>query len=524
MKDNSDIDYKKRTNYIIIALVAIAVLWLNYCSLNAHVSSNSQLITNYQPKEDELAQYRNPAVAGIFYSEDKTLLDSEVEHYLTNVGSSADYQPRILIVPHAGYIYSAPTAAKAYSRLRKYAGQIKNVIILGPSHRVGFAGVALPSSDYFLTPLGAVAVNKELTAQLAALPEFKFYDAAHKEEHSLEVQLPFLQKVLKDFQIIPMVYGEVRPEVLAAAIEPLLKRPDTLLVVSADLSHYHDYETAQKLDSQTAQLVAGGEAELEDHMSCGATGINASLLLAKDITLRPEMLELVNSGDTAGDKNRVVGYGSWSFEANNSAEGERKLAKLEQETLNLRLFAEAYKKELLQIASQALSESIVRHKDYSPSRKDYSNELFDKGASFVTLKLNGELRGCIGTVVPHVAIAHDIANNTFRAALEDSRFPPLTEAELPQVDFSISLLTGFERIRYLNEADLLNRIKPGIDGIIIRDGDRQGLFLPSVWKELPDKNEFLKNLKIKAGMNPGFWSNNIKVYRFRTVEIKNNEN
>lgn len=144
MKDNSDIDYKRRTHYIIIALLGIAVLWLNYCSLRAHVSSNSRLITDYQPKEDELARYRNPAVAGIFYSADKDRLDSEVEHYLADTASPLDYQPRILIVPHAGYVYSASTAAKAYGRLQKYAAKIKNVILLGPSHRVAFRGAALP--------------------------------------------------------------------------------------------------------------------------------------------------------------------------------------------------------------------------------------------------------------------------------------------------------------------------------------------------------------------------------------------
>ena len=206
MKDNSDIDYKRRTHYIIIALLGIAVLWLNYCSLRAHVSSNSRLITDYQPKEDEWARYRNPAVAGIFYSADKDRLDSEVEHYLADTASPLDYQPRILIVPHAGYVYSASTAAKAYGRLQKYAAKIKNVILLGPSHRVAFRGAALPSADFFATPLGAVPVNRELTAQLAALPGFKIDDHPHKEEHSLEVQLPFLQKVLKNFKIIPNLF------------------------------------------------------------------------------------------------------------------------------------------------------------------------------------------------------------------------------------------------------------------------------------------------------------------------------
>lgn len=524
MKDKSDIDYKKLTNYILIALAAIAVLWLNYCSLDAHISSNSQLITDYRPKEDELAQYRNPAVAGIFYSEDKTRLDSEVAHYLSKAGSLSEYQPRILIVPHAGYIYSATTAAKAYGRLSKYAGKIKNVILLGPSHHVAFKGAALPKTDYFVTPLGAVQVNKELSAALASQPGFRFFDPAHKNEHCLEVQLPFLQKVLKKFKIIPVVYGDASPQELSVALEPLLRQSDTLLVVSADLSHYEDYETAKALDTKTAEMVAGKQPEIENHMSCGAAGINTALLLAGKQSLRPEMLELVNSGDTAGDKERVVGYGAWSFSGEANPHQDTQRSSLERETENLRLFAESYKDEIRQIASRTLREAVVEHKHFSPARKDYSDELFNKGASFVTLKKHSDLRGCIGTIMPHIAIAHDIADNAYRAAMEDNRFEPLSEAELPSLSYSVSLLTGLEPIHYHNEADLMNRIQPGVDGVIIRDGDRQGLFLPSVWAELPDKADFMKNLKIKAGMNPSFWSDNIKVYRFRTVEIMSDEN
>ena len=399
MKDKSDIDYKKLTNYIIMALVGIAVLWLNYCSLDAHISSNSQLITDFRPKEDELAQYRNPAVAGIFYSDDKTRLDSEVAHYLSKAGSPSEYQPRILIVPHAGYIYSAATAAKAYGRLAKYAGRIKNVILLGPAHYVGVNGAALPKSDYFTTPLGSVPVNKELVSELASQSGFKYFDAAHKDEHSLEVQLPFLQKVLKKFKIVPVVYGEADPKVLAAALEPLLRHPGTLLVVSADLSHYQNYDEAKALDAQTAEMVADKQPEIENHMSCGAAGINTALLLAGEQSLRPEMLELVNSGDTAGDKERVVGYGAWSFGNEDNLPQDETLPPLDRETENLRLFAETYRDEILQIVSRTLTEAVMESKHYSPSRKDYADELFDKGASFVTLKKNKDLRGCIGTKI-----------------------------------------------------------------------------------------------------------------------------
>ena len=522
MKDNTNINYKKLIHYIVIAILILAIIILNYCSLEKHISSNQSLITNYHPKEDELAIYRTPAVAGVFYSGDKARLDSEVEHYLSSLRGGTEFQPRILIVPHAGYVYSASTAAKAYVGLKKYSDKIKTVILLGPSHREAFKGVALSSVDYFTTPLGKIALNKEILSQLALNPQFKFNDKAHKEEHSLEVQLPFLQKVLKNFKIVPLVYGDVSPEIIADAISPLLQRSDVLLVVSADLSHYNNYQTAQTIDSYTAELVEHNTAEVEDHMSCGATGINAALIMAKNQFLRPTTLDLINSGDTSGEKNKVVGYGAWSFHQENNA--QQNLSKLEQETQNLQQFAESYGQELLQVVARALQKAVTEHKNYSPSRQDYSDEIFNKGASFVTLKKNNELRGCVGTVIPHEAIAQDVSENTFRAAMEDDRFQPLSQEELPFLSFSISLLTGFEPINYKDSDDLLSQIKAGVDGIIIRDGDRQGLFLPSVWQELSNKEEFMKHLKIKAGINPSYWSENLKVYRFRTVEIKNNEN
>ena len=158
-------------------------------------------------------------------------------------------------------------------------------------------------------------------------------------------------------------------------------------------------------------------------------------------------------------------------------------------------------------------------KHYTPSREEYPNVLFDKGAAFVTLTKSKELRGCIGSLLPNQAIALDIAKNTFAAANEDSRFAPLNEAELPQIKASISLLSSYEKIKFKSEEDLLSQVIPGTDGLVLIDGDRQGLFLPSVWKQIPQKQEFLNNLKIKAGLSPSYWSDNVKIFRFRTVEV-----
>lgn len=518
MEKDSDIGYNKIAYYIFIAIIVIVLLWLNYRSLHNWVSSNNSLINNYTPKVDEMAQYRNPVVAGLFYPADTKQLSEDVDVYLGKDVPLHNYQPQILIVPHAGYQYSAVAAAKSYAQLKNFSGKINNVILVGPSHKVAFEGIAAPSVDFFKTPLGDVPLNKGIIAEMGV----KIFDKAHADEHSLEVQLPFLQKVLNNFQIIPLVYSQVTPEVLAATLKPYLGRPDTVIVISADLSHYYNYETAQALDNMTAEMVAQKQAEIEEHMSCGACGINAALILAKASNLRPEMLDMFNSGDVKGDKGTVVGYGAWSFSENKKPEAEN--IGLAAEVENLQLFADTYGKELIGIAKKSLTQAVDKDR-FSPSRDDYDDVLFDKGASFVTLtQKNGELRGCIGTIVPHLGIANDVATNTYAAAMEDGRFKPLKAEEINDLDVSISLLSGFEKIQYTDEADLLNKITSNVDGLILRDGNRQGLFLPSVWKQLPDKQEFLNNLKLKAGMNPTYWSNKIKVYRFRTVEIKDNEN
>ena len=522
--EDSDIDYKKISYYILIALVVLSVLWLNYCSLRKHMSSNSQIITDFQITEKEMKKTRDPAVAGIFYAGDRQQLEAEVAHYLSADFNRTLTRPKILIVPHAGFRYSAPVAAQAYLQLKKYSKNIKNVILVGPSHHVAFNGIAASGAAYFKTPLGQIGVNRALIRKLLENnPHIGVFEQAHEKEHSLEVQLPYLQKVLKDFKIVPLVYGQVPPQVLADALRPFLADDGTIIIFSADLSHYYNYEKARELDAETADKIRNKEADISGHMSCGATGINAAVLLAKTEHLRPEMLEMANSGDTSGSRDSVVGYGAWSFGADDGTEAE-KLPPLEQEMQNLKNFTRFYGDDLLKIARRSLEEAVLNGNEYSPSRSDYPDAVFNKGAAFVTLTQKGELRGCIGTVVPNQAVALDVARNTYGAALQDSRFKPVTKEELPEIRFSISLLTSFEPISFSGEEDLLRQLQPGTDGLIIRDGDRQGLFLPSVWEQLPDRKSFLENLKLKAGLSPSYWSDNMKVYRFRTLEIKEDEN
>lgn len=371
-----------------------------------------------------------------------------------------------------------------------YAGRIKNVILVGPSHRMAFKGIAAASADEFKTPLGKVRVNRELTDRIvAANAAVRILDDAHRQEHSLEVQLPFLQKVLGRFKIVPLVYGDVSAEELARVLEPYVTDAGTVIIVSADLSHYFDYDTARVLDGKTAGLIEQNRPEIENHMSCGATGINAALLLAAEKHLRPETLELANSGDTVGDRDSVVGYGAWSFAAEPGAgctgpAGWR--LSLKTCAASLLFMAGTYIR--LPAALSAKPQNTGRR--FEPSRGDWPDKLFDKGAAFVTLTVKDSLRGCIGTVVPYQAVALDVAANAYEAAMEDSRFQPVKPEELPGIDIEISLLTDYEEIDFADEKELLTKIRPGVDGLIIRDGDRQGLFLPSVWEQLPAGRTF----------------------------------
>jgi len=222
-------------------------------------------------------------------------------------------RPKAVIVPHAGYVYSGEIAAAAYARLAAGRDRIRRVVLFGPTHRVPVRGLALPSAHAFATPLGNVGIDRDAVEAALALPQVRQSDAAHALEHSLEVQLPFLQTVLGEFAIVPFAVGDATPEEVAEVIELLWGGPETLIVVSSDLSHYHRYADAQAIDRVTAEAILGLSPTLDHEQACGATPVNALLLSARARGLEAELHDLRNSGDTAGDRSRVVGYASLAF-------------------------------------------------------------------------------------------------------------------------------------------------------------------------------------------------------------------
>jgi hypothetical protein len=259
---------------------------------------------------------RLPAVAGAFYPLDPVALRLAVRRHLSDaqVPGPGAPPPVAVIAPHAGYVYSGPVAASAYVRLAPSRGRVRRVVLLGPSHHVPLAGIAASSADAFETPLGRIPIDRDAVERIAALPQVVVRDDAHLREHSLEVHLPFLQEVLGAFALVPLVVGDALPEAVAEVIEALWDDPGTLVVVSSDLSHYYDYATARRLDAATSHAIEKLDpAAIGPEGACGLHPVRGLLVAAQRRGLECRVVDLRNSGDTAGPRDRVVGYGSYVF-------------------------------------------------------------------------------------------------------------------------------------------------------------------------------------------------------------------
>ena len=256
---------------------------------------------------------RQPAVAGMFYPDNPAALRNMVQDFLENADASGP-GPKAIIAPHAGYIYSGPIAASAYARLLPVRDRIKRVILLGPSHRVPLLGLATSSAEHFITPLGSVELDRDAIQTISSLAQVHKMDAAHAMEHSLEVHLPFLQMILSDFKLVPLVVGDATADQVDEVLEKLWGGEETLIVISSDLSHYHDYQTARKMDSRTSKAIESLNPEaLGYEDACGRIPVSGLLRAAQKHKLHAQTLDLRNSGDTAGPRDQVVGYGAYIF-------------------------------------------------------------------------------------------------------------------------------------------------------------------------------------------------------------------
>ena len=438
---------------------------------------------------------KNAKQAGVFYPKEKDELISLFASF--DCSDDAIYNSRMIIVPHAALIYSGNTAFKAYRYLDK---SVKNVFIIAPAHYEKIYGCCVSDYDVFETPFGKLTQNFDLSEGFANFCDCQTNNYAFEKEHSVEVQLPFIKYFLPDAKIVPILYGCENFKNLTESIKKFYANKENAFVISSDLSHFYPEKEAVRIDTYTANMIERNDVtDFEMEQACGAVGICGALNFAEAMKYNFIRTGLTNSAEITQNSSRVVGYGSWFL----------------FEGLKNEFIKDFYSELIIKIAK----ESILTGLQLGCTRLEYPCVFEETGACFVTLKINGELRGCMGSIMPHRSLIKDLYANAHAAAFSDSRFSPLTTDEFKHLQVSVSLLSQPERIDFFSEADLLSKIIPHRDGLIIRDGLYEAVFLPSVWDMLPDKADFLKALKEKAGMCENYSSDTMEAFVFQTVEI-----
>jgi AmmeMemoRadiSam system protein B/AmmeMemoRadiSam system protein A len=452
-------------------------------------------------------QTRLPAVAGQFYPATASTLASDIRALLAlgyakvTRSHQETILPKALIVPHAGYVYSGRIAAMAYALLLPWRECIRRVVLLGPAHRLSIQGLAAPTVASFTTPLGAIPIDHSAINKAKQEANLQSNDAAHAQEHAIEVQLPFLQVLLNTFSLVPLLVGQASTQEVAQVLDSLWGGEETLIVISSDLSHYLTHEESAIKDRATVSDILSGYLLTSSAQACGAIPINGLLQIASRKALQPCLLDQCTSGDVTQDYSRVVGYAALAFMS----------APLLSNTL-MSAQMEGIGRALLSRATNA----IAHHLGLSAKEEEpYCAALYLLGASFVTLTQNqGQLRGCIGSLHPHRTLEADVRANAIAAASHDPRFPPLTAQELPHTTIEVSMLSPAQALLFTDEADVLRQLRPHIDGIIFGHGSRQATFLPQVWKSLPTPDQFLVALKKKAGFPADFWDKSVSLQRY----------
>ena len=445
-----------------------------------------------------------PDVGGLFYPRDADALGGLLDGVLAGAPADA-VAPKALIVPHAGYRFSGEIAARGWSLLARRRGGIRRVVLFGPAHRTAFEGMAVLAVTHWETPLGRLATDADAMAAALRCPDVQAADAPFLREHSLEVQLPFVQRALGDVTVLPVLVGRARAASVARLMDALWGGPETAIVVSSDLSHYHDYDTGRALDAGTTAMIERAAPDgIGSREACGHLAVRALIGHARLRDLRITALDVRNSGDTVGDRSRVVGYGTYAFEYAHAARlpEDARERLLEAARVSLREgppTAAGGAAAAAPVAASALADS--------PLLRAQRN-------TFVTLEIDGRLRGCIGSLRPHRALAEDVCVNARKAAYADPRFAPLAADEIDRLQVSVSVLSHPRPIEADSEASLIEQLRPDTDGLILADGARSALFLPSVWRSLPDARQFVRQLRRKAGLPEEGWTPTMRAMRF----------
>lgn len=450
---------------------------------------------------------KSAVFAGSFYPEKAEEITNLLNSYKSD--AKVEYKSKAIIVPHAGVYYSGHAAMAGFQHLEFS----ENIFIIAPSHHERFNNIALPEYTYFDTPLGSIEVNNRRIKEIAEKFPCLMSNEVFENEHSIEVQLPFLQNIFSpqvmsavDFvkglkhigrkiRIIPVLVGNCDYRLISDLISTYWE--DSSFVISSDLSHYFTQQECRQIDTYTATIIETGKLEyFQPQQACGLAGIMGLVDFANNNECTMIRAMMYNSGDVNKETNKVVGYGSWF---------------LYNDTRN-DFIEKFYSDYVLESAKGAIL-SALKGEEYIP--EEIPSVLTQYGASFVTLKLSGQLRGCIGSIYPTKPMILDIVDNARNAAFQDPRFEPITERELSHLELTVSVLSSIERINFKDERDLLSKIYP--HGIIISDRNARAVYLPEVWEQLPNREVFLNSLKEKAGLRADYFSRTLEAYKFNTT-------
>lgn len=467
---------------------------------------------------------RETLVAGQFYPDDPAALTAQIQAYLQLAARiEINGQLHALVVPHAGYIYSGPIAAYAYKQITT---PFKRVVLFASNHSpyADVDGASVPDYTHYASPLGEVRVSP-LVQTLLKQDRIAYVPEAHTT-HIIEVQLPFLQTVLpEDFEILPVITGRMNWNDVRYFAELFNQYADdeTLFLLSTDLSHYHPYNEAVSLDASCTRALEALDTEgVIDSELCGQGAALILLEIAKKRGWQGKVLNYRNSGDTAGDKSRVVGYAAIAY----YQASERASAEQPQPNANLPLrppqpLSRQEQEALLELARTTLAQYLQTHTIFEPDPQRFSEfpALQETRGTFVTLKKQGELRGCIGNTIGRQPLYLGVRDHAINAAVHDSRFPPVTQEELAEIDLSISVLDVPRLLSVDAPEDYLKKLTRQ-DGVLLVSGIAQATYLPQVWEQLPDPVEFLSRLCLKAGTQANCWKNPAtQIYTYHAQEF-----
>jgi MEMO1 family protein len=442
-----------------------------------------------------------PQVAGMFYPAEPNALNALIADLRTRARPDGGVAPKVVVAPHAGLVYSGSVAATAFGPWARRVEPPRRIVIVGPAHRVAFAGVAIHPAAKWRTPLGEVPVAHVAHAELAQAPGIVVDPRPFAGEHSLEMHLIMLQAMLPaPFEIVPILVGDADPHMVAEALRRVRGGPETVIAVSSDLSHFLDQRRAEATDSDTGRRIETLDAAaLDGRRACGFLAIKGALAIAAERDMRATGLHLATSADAGADASRVVGYGAFALEYAAAAQ----LAETDRERLLSACMS------ALQVATQSGGKAPnVRLDGLSPTLSSWR-------ATFVTLTENERLRGCIGSLDPRRPLIDDAVANIAQAAFADPRFAPLKEPELTGLRLDVSILSHPRPMPAGSESELADALEPDRDGLILTAGRRRALFLPSVWRHLPDARAFVHNLMAKAGFESNRWPEGVEARRFR---------